>query len=577
MTDKKMIAGALLEIAQNSTTEFLEVSADNKELINAAKKLGIVLPSPDLAVFKTVYAEIDKVNRNDVILPKKAVKEGLQTLLGKQINWEHDGAGRICGYIIDASIKGNIVEIIGVLFKSLFPEEMQIVKSRFKKKELAVSFEIWNVTEEGSSTVTELSNGTMIIDPIMFHGCGLLLSADPACPKAKVYTLMAQKEINDAEKIADKVFSKDLIFASLAIKESNKEEEKIMDKEVKIEEAGYKCQCIKCGNKMEASEGIHCKDLKCSKCGGDMRREDRPGKGQPQTSNSDKEEEIVDKEVKLEKTKVSEVKPEETKKVVKPEETKKVVKPEEAKKETKVVETKVIPEVKAEEKKAEVKKEAKIEKPKDEKIEPKAPDAKPEEAKKVVKPEEAKKETKSEETKKEAEVKAEEVTERKVVKTVTESTTTVTETPKEDGYTTENKGRMKRTTFYSDNTESVSQEDYEVVDKYTRAELDKAVDESIDELVAAFPKEVSDCVKKKVKDGKKPADAVKECWKAYKDSEIATLKTKLEQKPQDLNKAKADEKPEGTKPKLEVGTVTEVTEDPYRKDRDAIDRKAFKR
>ena len=42
--------------------------------------------------------------------------------------------------------------------------------------------------------------------------------------------------------------------------------------------AKYTCECIKCGHKIETDE--HCKDLKCSECGGQMRRAERPGPGQ---------------------------------------------------------------------------------------------------------------------------------------------------------------------------------------------------------------------------------------------------------------------------------------------------------
>ena len=40
----------------------------------------------------------------------------------------------------------------------------------------------------------------------------------------------------------------------------------------------YKCECIDCGHK-ETTEK-HCKDIKCSECGGTMRRVERPGPGQ---------------------------------------------------------------------------------------------------------------------------------------------------------------------------------------------------------------------------------------------------------------------------------------------------------
>jgi cation transport regulator ChaB len=41
----------------------------------------------------------------------------------------------------------------------------------------------------------------------------------------------------------------------------------------------FECECIKCGHKESSDK--HCKDLKCSKCGGTMRRIERPGTGQP--------------------------------------------------------------------------------------------------------------------------------------------------------------------------------------------------------------------------------------------------------------------------------------------------------
>jgi len=219
MENKKLIAEALLDLAKSSETTFIEV-AEDKELIDAAKKIGIVLPSPDLAVLKTVYAEIDKVNRNGVVLPKSAVEKGLPTLIGKQINWEHDGAGRICGYTIDAKINNDKIEIIGVVFKSLFPEEMDLVKEKFADKKLAVSFEIWNRNpEDGESVVHDLENGFRSIDPIIFHGTGLLMTNTPACPKAIVYKLVANVEIENAEKIVDKIFEDNLICASMAIEE----------------------------------------------------------------------------------------------------------------------------------------------------------------------------------------------------------------------------------------------------------------------------------------------------------------------------------------------------------------------
>jgi len=40
--------------------------------------------------------------------------------------------------------------------------------------------------------------------------------------------------------------------------------------------AKYNCECLKCGEIVASDQ--HCKDIKCPKCGGEMRRKDRPSK-----------------------------------------------------------------------------------------------------------------------------------------------------------------------------------------------------------------------------------------------------------------------------------------------------------
>jgi len=49
----------------------------------------------------------------------------------------------------------------------------------------------------------------------------------------------------------------------------------------------YDCECIKCGYKVKSKK--HCKDLKCAKCGGTMRRAERPGPGQEGGDGDDPE------------------------------------------------------------------------------------------------------------------------------------------------------------------------------------------------------------------------------------------------------------------------------------------------
>ena len=66
--------------------------------------------------------------------------------------------------------------------------------------------------------------------------------------------------------------------------------------EPKAEE--YECECIECGHKIKSTD--HCKDVPCPKCGGTMRRAERPGPGQP--SGDGVPPKAVEPEPELEKT-----------------------------------------------------------------------------------------------------------------------------------------------------------------------------------------------------------------------------------------------------------------------------------
>jgi len=57
----------------------------------------------------------------------------------------------------------------------------------------------------------------------------------------------------------------------------------LLDREVK--QGKYRCECIECGYQMDSDE--HCGDIKCPKCGGQMRRAERPGPGQEGASTED--------------------------------------------------------------------------------------------------------------------------------------------------------------------------------------------------------------------------------------------------------------------------------------------------
>ena len=221
MDNNLLLARTLYNWTLTSKTSFIESNEKLQAKLNA---LGLSFPNPDLALFETIYAELDVQNRNGVTLPKDVAEKGLSTLIGKNINFEHEGAGKICGFIIDARIENNFIIVDGVLFKSVWREEFQKVQKYFEEGKLHVSFELWN-QENGASVVSEQKDGSKIVNKMIAHGCGLLMEQKPACPNATVTKLMASdKIIEEAEKIVDPVFHKDdkLVYAELCIKEECK-------------------------------------------------------------------------------------------------------------------------------------------------------------------------------------------------------------------------------------------------------------------------------------------------------------------------------------------------------------------
>jgi rubrerythrin len=224
MEDNLIIAKSLLEWTMASKTEFLELSdSDSQELIAIAKKRGVPINSPDISLFRTVYAEIGVPNGNGVLLNRGPVEKGLDTLNFKQINLNHNGAGQVCGFILDSKISKNFVIVYGAFYKSLFKEKFSEIKKKFEDGELFVSFEIYNVNPETQESVIKIaSDGTRVIDPIIFHGMGLLTSKPPACPRAKVTALLAnlidEKVVEEAEKIVvDYQMEDNISYAELSL------------------------------------------------------------------------------------------------------------------------------------------------------------------------------------------------------------------------------------------------------------------------------------------------------------------------------------------------------------------------
>jgi DNA-directed RNA polymerase subunit RPC12/RpoP len=396
------------------------------------------------------------------------------------VNWEHEGSGHICGVTIDAEIDKDKIITTNIFYKSLFPDKFEELKEKIKSGEAAVSFEIWSIDPETKkSLIKVLEDGTKEFTKIVIHGTGLLLVNPPAEPSARVFSLVAKNLVTEAEQIVNNIFERDLVYASLAI-ENNEKEDKVMDEVKKTEETAYECECLKCGKVISSEQ--HCKDTKCPECGGEMRRKDRPGTGK---GEEEKAEEKLPEETK------TEVKAEETKTA---EATEKVAEPvaETKSEETKVEETKEAPKAEAE---------AKVEEPK---VEEKA------------------------EKKKEAAQPLEVIEPKIVVKITSEYREVRVSTFADDGTPSgaeEVKGYTKQVTEYKDGTKDEVSEEVEVKRKYDFAELEAEVNKVKTEKDAeiASLKTATDELDKEIKNLKDEL--------GKKDQEIAELKTpKAEEK-----------------------------------------------
>lgn len=185
------------DFTQNSQTIILEEGKEKTELIDIAKKRGVLVKnSTDLGILKTIYAFTDKANENGAILPEKAMLEVLPTMIGKPMNRNHI-RDQIRGVYVDYKYIKNKKMIIAyaTFFKSIFSEEWDEAKKLQKQGRLATSFEIWSPKEDRKY----INKNTYEMYNMEIAGGGLLFNSKedpipPAFPGAKVLSMSKLKE-----------------------------------------------------------------------------------------------------------------------------------------------------------------------------------------------------------------------------------------------------------------------------------------------------------------------------------------------------------------------------------------------
>lgn len=181
MQTKEKLNSFLKELSYGMVYEVLEEGKNNDELEKVAKRHKLKLPAKDLAVFKGIYAFVDKENLNGCTLPKEEVEKALDTLNGKSVDFDHLRK-KIVGYWLEGSIeKSGQIIAYGVFFKGSLQDEYEELKSLLSEGKLKISFEAWGTREDnGEGTDSyDLKN-------IEFAGGALLLTTEPAFAGAKV-------------------------------------------------------------------------------------------------------------------------------------------------------------------------------------------------------------------------------------------------------------------------------------------------------------------------------------------------------------------------------------------------------
>jgi hypothetical protein len=186
--DKKSVNLFLEQLSINSRCRILEESKDKKEIEIIAENAGIALPNPDLAIFKCVYAFVDKENKNGCTLPRKEVEKALTTLTQKPLDFDHFRKS-VCGHFLKAELIKDEIIAWGVFYKSSFGEDYELVKELFDKGNLKFSFEAW-----GHRKFAGGSQESYDLEDIIFAGGAFLLASEPAFDGAEILEMAHKKE-----------------------------------------------------------------------------------------------------------------------------------------------------------------------------------------------------------------------------------------------------------------------------------------------------------------------------------------------------------------------------------------------
>lgn len=256
----------LKDYKEQSEIVILEKGKEKNELIESAKKRGIILSKNDLdlGVLKTIFLFTDKPNSNKCIVPSKEFVRVFPKIIGRPMNINHERS-RVVGFYVDYKYIAQEKKAItyAIFFKSAYPEEWAHAKELQKKGKLSSSFEIWSP----KSKRKVLSNGNYELHDMTPAGGALIFEENdmqPAFKDAKVLSI-AKKQVESCmdEKcliLASKMKSDEIIVADQFLEEIKENVKKIQE-----EKLPPKLKCLNCEHEFSVVIPVPGEN-KCPKC-----------------------------------------------------------------------------------------------------------------------------------------------------------------------------------------------------------------------------------------------------------------------------------------------------------------------
>lgn len=248
----------LNDYVQNSTIELVE-GAKKDELLEIAKRKGIVPGSIDLALFRNVYAFADVANKNGARLPHDVFQRALPTIVMKPVNVGHKRrpvVGVYFDYVYQAKEKKAIT--YGVFFKNIYPELWAEAQKMMKAGKLKSSYEIWCPEDKKK----KLSDGTYELNYMELAGGALLFDDrfrhpdhEPAFDEAVVLELAKKDTGNismeyasfDENQIIRANFEAIVPKGEKTVEPVEKKEEQVV---VQPKPVTFNLDCLECSNRI---------------------------------------------------------------------------------------------------------------------------------------------------------------------------------------------------------------------------------------------------------------------------------------------------------------------------------------